>query len=123
MPKEKVLIVDDERDVLDLCKRILSTQGYQVTTVNDGYEAIEAANKEKFNLLLTDIKMPGMTGLEIAQKLKEADPEIICVTMTGFATMDSAIQALSLGIDEFILKPFTPKDLSRGISKALEKGL
>lgn len=121
MPKEKVLIVDDERDVLDLCKRILSTQGYQVTTVNDGYEAIEAANKERFNLLLTDIKMPGMTGLEIAQKLKEADPEIICVTMTGFATMDSAIQALSLGVDEFILKPFTPKDLSRGISKALEK--
>ncbi len=121
MAKEKVLIVDDEVDVLDLCKRILMSQGYRVESAHNGYEAIDVASSKKFDLLLTDIKMPGMTGLEIAQHLKEADPSIICVTMTGFSTMDMAINALKLGIDEFILKPFTPKELSAAISKALEK--
>lgn len=121
MPKEKVLIVDDEVDVLDLCKRILETQGYQVTSAHNGHQAIEIARNEHFDLLLTDIKMPGIEGLEIAQALKESDPGIICVTMTGFSTMDMAINALKLGIDEFILKPFTPKELSQAISKAMEK--
>lgn len=121
MAKEKILIVDDEVDVLDLCKRILETQGYRVKSTHNGYEAIEIANSEEFDLLLTDIKMPGMSGLEIAQMLKESDPGIICVTMTGFSTMDMAINALKLGIDEFILKPFTPKELSIAVAKALEK--
>src|SRR5262245_42583719 len=65
--------------------------------------------------------MPGIEGLDIAQALKASDPGIICVTMTGFSTMDMAINALKLGIDEFILKPFTPKELSLAISKAMEK--
>lgn len=121
MANEKVLVVDDEPDVLDLCKRILTTQGYKVTSVSSGFEAIKIATDADFDLLLTDIRMPGMTGLEIAQTLKKSDPNMICVTMTGHASMDSAIKALSLGIDEFILKPFTPTDLVRGISKALEK--
>ena len=121
MPKEKVLIVDDEVDVLDLCKRILETQGYLVKSAHNGYEAIEVAKNERFDLLLTDIKMPGMDGLEIAQTLKQSDPDIICVTMTGFSTMDMAINAVKLGINEFILKPFTPSELSKAVAKALEK--
>jgi len=121
MANEKVLVVDDEPDVLDLCKRILTTQGYNVISASNGYEAIKIATDADFDLLLTDIRMPGITGLEIAQTLKKSDPNMICVTMTGHASMDSAIKALSLGIDEFILKPFTPPDLIRGISKALVK--
>ncbi|GAB4459931.1 MAG: hypothetical protein Kow0031_39720 [Anaerolineae bacterium] len=121
MAREKILIVDDEVDVLDLCRRILLSQGYQITTAHNGFEAIDFAREQQFDLLLTDIKMPGMSGLEIAQQLKEIDQSIVCVTMTGFSTMDMAINALKLGIDEFILKPFTPKDLSAAVSKALEK--
>lgn len=121
MAREKILIVDDEVDVLDLCKRILQSQGYQITSAHNGYEAIDFAREQQFELLLTDIKMPGMNGLEIAQQLKEIDPSIVCVTMTGFSTMDMAINALKLGIDEFILKPFTPKELSAAVGKALEK--
>ncbi len=121
MAKEKILIVDDETDVLDLCRRILETQGYNVTSTSNGYDAIEFAQTQDFDLLLTDIKMPGISGLEIAQMLKEYDPNIICVTMTGFSTMDMAINALKLGVDEFILKPFTPKELGIAIAKALEK--
>jgi signal transduction histidine kinase len=121
MPNEKILIVDDEVDVLDLCKRILATQGYHIDSAHNGFEAIAIAKQKPLDLLLTDIKMPGMSGLEITQQIKEIDSSIVCVTMTGFSTMDMAINALKLGIDEFILKPFTPKELSAAVSKALEK--
>ncbi|MBN1993791.1 MAG: hybrid sensor histidine kinase/response regulator [Anaerolineae bacterium] len=121
MMEERILVVDDEVDVLDLCRRILETKGYQVKTAHNGYEAIGLAQQEKFDLLLTDIKMPGMTGLQIAQALKKSDPEVICVTMTGYSTMDMVLEALKLGIDEFILKPFTPDELSMAVAKTLEK--
>jgi signal transduction histidine kinase/CheY-like chemotaxis protein len=121
MAKENILIADDEPDVLDLCQRILTAEGYRVETVGTGYEAVERNRREPFDLLLTDIKMPGMNGLETAQAVKETHPSIICVIMTGYSTMDTAIEALKLGVDDFILKPFTPDDLSRAIAKALEK--
>lgn len=120
MAREKIIIVDDEADVLDLCSRILASDGYQVRTAHNGYQAIEIAQEEHFDLLLTDVKMPGITGLEIAQTLKRFDPNLICVTMTGYSTIDMVIEALKLGIDEFITKPFTPKELSKVIAKALE---
>ena len=119
--EEQILIVDDEVDVLDLCRRILTFKGYKVKTAHNGLEAIELARQESFDLLLTDIKMPGITGLEIAQALKKSDPDVICVTMTGYSTMDMVLEALKLGIDEFILKPFTPEELSSTITKTLEK--
>lgn len=121
MENEKIIIVDDELDVLELCERILKGKGYQVQTAHNGFEAIELTRREHFDLLLTDIKMPGMNGLEIAQALKKYDPEIICVAMTGFSTMDMVIEALRLGIDEFITKPFAPDELSLIVAKAFEK--
>ncbi|HXW01030.1 MAG TPA: response regulator, partial [Anaerolineae bacterium] len=121
MSSEKIIIVDDEIDVLDLCKRILEAKGYQVTTARDGHQVVEFAKKEHFDLLLTDIRMPGMSGLDVAQAVKQFAPNVICVTMTGFSTMDMAIEALKLGIDEFIMKPFSPDELSMTISKALDK--
>lgn len=121
MASEKILIVDDEVDVLDLIKRILELKGYQVETAHTGRKAIELAQKENFDLLLADIRMPGMSGLEVAQAIKQFAPNITCVTMTGFSTMDMAIEALKLGVDEFIMKPFSPDELSLAISKALDK--
>lgn len=121
MAGEKVLIVDDELDVLELCKRILEGKGYRVRTASSGYEAIDIAKYEDFDLLLTDNQMPGITGLEIAKTLKQTDPNVICVTMTGFSTIDIVIEALKIDIDEFVMKPFTPNELGMAISKALEK--
>jgi signal transduction histidine kinase/CheY-like chemotaxis protein len=121
MPHERVLIVDDEEDVLDLCRRLLEAEGYQVRTASDGFEAVQRARAETLDLLLTDIKMPGISGLEMAQMIKEIDSNIVCVTMTGYSTMSTAIEALRLGVDEFIIKPFTPDELLSAITKALEK--
>jgi signal transduction histidine kinase/FixJ family two-component response regulator len=121
MAHESVLIIDDEPDVLELCQRILLAEGYRVETSRSGYKAIQRIRQTSFDLVLTDIKMPGMDGLETAQAIKEIDPSIICVTMTGYSTMDTAIEALKLGVGEFIVKPFSPTELSMTIAKALEK--
>lgn len=121
MAAEKILIVDDEIDVLELCRRILEAKGYQVKTAMNGYEAIRAAKAEDFDLLLTDNQMPGITGLEIAKTLKHDNPNIICITMTGFGTLDIVVEALRIDVDEFVMKPFTPSELSMAITKALEK--
>jgi signal transduction histidine kinase/DNA-binding response OmpR family regulator len=121
VPKERILIADDEPAVLDLCQRILNADGYEVESVGDGWMAIEKAKEKHFDLLLIDIKMPGLSGLETAQAIKEFDPDMVCVTMTGHGSMDTAIQALKLGIDEFVVKPFTPDELGIAISRGLEK--
>ncbi len=121
MPKQRILVADDEPAVIELCQRILTANGYEVECVSNGWMAIERAKEKHFDLLLIDIKMPGLSGLETAQAIKEFDPEIVCVTMTGHGTMDTAIQALKLGIDEFVVKPFTPDELGIAISRGLEK--
>jgi len=121
MPKERILVADDDPDVLEVCRRILTNEGYEVTGVPDGPEAVEAARASSYDLLLTDIMMPSLGGLETAQAIKEFDPDIVCVVMTGYGTMETAIKALRLGFDEFIVKPFGPQELVAAVSKALEK--
>jgi len=121
MPREKILIAEDEPDIRHICVRILSSDGYQAVAVEDGLQAIEAARQERFDLLLSDIKMPKLDGLQTAQAVKELWPDIVCVVMTGFGTMDTAIQALQLGIDEFLVKPFTPDMLLSAVDKAIER--
>jgi signal transduction histidine kinase/CheY-like chemotaxis protein len=121
VPKERILVADDIPDVLDLCTRIIRSEGYTVVGVSNGLEAIELANKEHFDLFLTDIMMPGIKGLETAQAIREVQPDCVFVVMTGFGTMDTAIQALRLGFSEFVVKPFKPQDLKLAINRALEK--
>ena len=123
MPREKILIAEDDADVRQVCVRVLGKQDYQVTVVENGLQAIDAAKQESFDLLLTDIKMPKLDGLETAQAIKALQPDIVCVVMTGFGTMDTAIKALQLGIDEFLVKPFTPDVLTTAVAKAMEKVL
>lgn len=120
MADDKIIIVDNEADVLDLCERTLAAQGYQVKIAQDGREAIDLAQSERFKLLLTGLKTPGISGLEIAQAFKAADPGVICIMMAGQDDADQLIKALERGIDEFITKPFTPSELTLVIHKALE---
>ncbi len=116
----RILLTDDEPYVLDVCRRILQDD-YEVKIVNSGLEAIQVAQHEQFDVLLTDIKMPGIDGLETAQEVKKIQPDIVCITMTAFGTMEMAIKALRLGVDEFVIKPFSPEELTLVIERALEK--
>ena len=121
MTKGNILVADDEPEVLELCLRVLEREGYSVWGADQGREAVSLGKQHKYDLLLTDIHMPDITGLDVAQTIKQIDPDITCVTMTGFGTMDVAIEALKLGIDEFIVKPFGPNELIMAVNKALEK--
>lgn len=121
MGNERILIVDDDRAIRSLCRTILERAGYALVEARNGAEALQLFQDIPFDLLLTDIRMPGMDGLEIVRRLRDRNPELTCVTMTGYSSMETAIQALSLGIDEFIIKPFTPEGLRQGVSRALEK--
>lgn len=121
MPTERVLVVDDDPAILTLCHRILEADGYVVEDAKRGEDALARLESETFDLLLTDIRLPGLNGLDVTKRLRERNSEMTVVTMTGYSNMEMAIQALSLGVDEFIIKPFTPDSLRFHVSRALEK--
>lgn len=119
MAEERILVVDDEEDVLELCTRALSTEGYHTSGARNGREALEMAQKQGFDLLLTDIRMPGMSGLQLYQAMKQHNPELVGLVITGHGSMDEAIEALRLGLDDFLPKPFSLHDLKAAICRAL----
>ncbi len=121
MPSERILVVDDDPAILTLCQRILTSEGYVVVEAKRGDEALAKLESESFDLLLTDIRLPGLNGLEVTQRLRDRGLELTVITMTGYSNMEMAIQALSLGVDEFLVKPFTLDSLRITVSRALEK--
>jgi len=121
MPKETVLIADDERAIREVCMRAIQEDGYQIHAVASGAEAVEAAREKHFDLFLTDLRMPGLSGLEAYNAIHELNSDIIGVAMTGYATMEAAIQALQLGFHDFILKPFSPEDVRKAVARAFEQ--
>jgi two-component system phosphate regulon sensor histidine kinase PhoR len=118
---ERILVADDMQDVLDLCTRILSREGYEVAGARSGREAISLAEQQPFDLFLTDLMMPGIKGVDTAQAVRRILPDCVIVVMTGFGTMDTAIEALRLGFSEFIVKPFKPDELRLAVNRALER--
>jgi len=118
--KANILIVDDEAVVRDSLGKWLSEEGYAVETASTAREALFKLPSERWDLALLDIKMPGMDGLELERKIREVHPEIIIIIMTGYASVETAVQALKDGAYDYITKPFDPDDLTHVIHKALE---
>jgi putative nucleotidyltransferase with HDIG domain len=121
MEKEKILVIDDEEMILDVAREILTSIGYDVTITPDGHEGIRLLSGDKFSLLLTDIRMPDITGLEVIQSVREYNKEIPIIIITGHGTLDVAIKALKLGAQGFLLKPFTTAELRAAVAEVLEK--
>lgn len=120
MPKESILVVDDEEYILELCQRILAGAGYWVMTATGGTQAVELVRQQRFDVLLTDLKMPGMGGMEIYKAVQEVDPDVAGVILTGFGSMETAVEALRSGFSGFITKPITPDKLLEAVEEALE---
>ncbi len=118
--KGSILIVDDEAVVRDSLGKWFGEEGYAVETASTAREALLKLPAQRWDLALVDIKMPGMDGLELQRKVHEVDPEIIIIIMTGYASVETAVQALKNGAYDYIMKPFDPDDLSHVIAKALE---
>ncbi len=117
----KILVIDDEAIVRVSCERTLVPEGYEVTVVSSGHEGITAMEQEPFNLVLLDLKMPDMDGIEVLNKIKTSWPETKVVMVTGYSTVDTAVQALRLGAYNFIEKPFTPDTLLTAVKEVFEK--
>jgi len=119
---EKILIVDDESHVRESTRRLLDRKGYDVEGAESGSEALDKIAKDTFNLLLLDIKMPGMSGLELLRQAKEINPDIIALIMTGYGTVENAIEALELGALGFVRKPLPIDELANIIDDTLARG-
>jgi two-component system response regulator PilR (NtrC family) len=118
---EKILIVDDEPSMRDLLSILLSRAGYQVTTVADGEEAIAHIGKEIFDLVITDLKMPKVEGLDVLKAVKKSNPETVVLVVTAFASTETAVEAMKCGAYDYITKPFQIDEVQLIIRNALER--
>ncbi|AMK12605.1 MAG: response regulator [Pseudodesulfovibrio sp.] len=119
--KEKVLVIDDERPTLKMFTLLLSAYGYQVLTAENGREGVETFLRESPGLVLTDIKMPIMDGIEALKAIKKLNPNTEVIVITGHGDMDLAIQALNLDATDFINKPLKREALEKALTRARER--
>ncbi|MEE8111572.1 MAG: response regulator, partial [Acidobacteriota bacterium] len=118
---EKLLIVDDEQGMRDLLSIMLRKQGYEVDVAESGEEAISRVTREEYDLLVTDISMPGLDGLTVLRRVREIAPELPTILITAYASTESAIEALKLGAYDYIVKPFDVEEFKIVISHTLER--
>jgi len=117
----QILVVDDEKIMQDSCSRILTKEGYSVSISECGEDAIEKFDTDPFDLVLLDLKMPGLGGIETLRRLKEMEPGITILIMTGYPSIETAVKAIKLGAYDYITKPFSPDSLRIAINRALER--
>jgi DNA-binding NtrC family response regulator len=116
--KETVLVIDDELSVADALKVILSDSGYQVAVAMSGGEALEKLGKRRFDLVITDVRLPDISGLDVLRHLRRSHPGVLAIIITAHHTPELAAESLSLGAVAVLLKPFSPSDLLTVIKTA-----
>jgi DNA-binding NtrC family response regulator len=117
--KLKALVIDDEQIVLDSVQKILAAEDYSVETTLSGAKGIESAVNNDYDIVLTDIRMPGVGGLIVLRDIKRAKPQMPVIIITGYASVRSAVQAMKLGAADYIEKPFEPDQLVKAVSTAV----
>ena len=117
----KILVVDDEKIVRESLFHWFEDEGYSVDTAKDAVDALKQFDKGKYDLILLDMKMPGMSGLELLSKIKEIDKESIVILITAFASVPTAIQALKEGAYDYVTKPVDPDELNNLVKNAIEQ--
>ncbi|MDH4222663.1 MAG: response regulator [candidate division Zixibacteria bacterium] len=120
-PVPNVLVVDDENIICSSCKKILTQKGYKVDTALTGEEALSKVKGNGFDVVIADWKMEGMDGLEIAKRVKQENPKIEVIMITGYPSVESSIKAMRTGISDYVPKPFTPEELSEAMNRVLER--
>jgi DNA-binding NtrC family response regulator len=121
MARKSILVVDDEKNQREILETILSGEGYDVTTASSGEAAMKFVADRHFDLVLTDMKMTGMSGLDLLKQLTDFDKSIIVILLTAHGTIDSAVDALRLGAFEYLQKPYDSEKLLETVSRALKK--
>ena len=119
--KKRIIVIDDDPVMRLSCFKILDKEGYLVETYEDGEQGLKAIEKQKPDLLVIDLKMPKIGGMEVIARVHEIDPEICIVVITGYATIGTAVDAMKAGAYDFLPKPFTPDELRLIVSRGIER--
>jgi signal transduction histidine kinase len=119
MRQPRILVIDDEPGITLLCDRMLTKAGYIIHALTEPAQALESLRNERYDMLLVDIRMPEISGFDVMQQAREIQPEISILAMTGYGTVETAIQALRRGVDGLILKPFDRAELIHAVAQAL----
>ncbi len=118
---KRLLIVDDEKNIRMTLRQCFSSEAYDLSEAVNGEEALNALEKENFDLVLLDIRMPGLTGLEVLNKMREKSIKTDVIIMTAYGSVEKAVEAMKLGAIDFIGKPFTPEEIREIVSEVLAR--
>lgn len=116
----KILVVDDEKRIRDACRTMLGNEGFEVDVAENGYAGLKKIEEEHFDIILLDLMMPGMRGIDLLTHVKSKHPDTLVIVITGYATLEHAIEAMKKGAFDFVSKPFSPQDLRNVTGKAIE---
>ncbi len=116
-----ILVVDDEKAARKSLADILRLEGYEVTAVEDGQSALDTLSDQAFDLMLLDIRMPGMDGIEVMQKAVEISPDMQIIMLTAHGSMESAIEALRYGAHDYLIKPSSPQEILSSVAGAMAR--
>ncbi|MBW2612740.1 MAG: response regulator [Deltaproteobacteria bacterium] len=116
----KILVVDDEMRIREGCQEILNQEGFEVSTADSGKKGLEMIAREHFDIVLLDLMMPEISGLDVLPEVKSSHPDTVVIVITGYATIEHSIEAMKAGAFDFIPKPFSPEQLKVVVSKAIE---
>ena len=118
--KARILVVDDEEGMCEFLQYLLEGEGYEVDVAHSGDQALAKVEESSFDLILADIKMPGIDGLEMLRHMREADENTVVIVMTGYSSLESAIKAIKYDASDYLTKPFDDPD---AVLAAVERGL
>src|SRR5512140_2743686 len=119
--RSRILVVDDEKNVLVTVVAILQQEGYDVDAAPDGQTALDLIRSRQYDLVMTDLKMPGVDGLAVLEEVRNTSPSTVTLMMTGYGSVDTALEALQRGAYEYLLKPTEVADLKAAVRRSLER--
>jgi DNA-binding NtrC family response regulator len=119
--RERILIVEDDELVLKSLEGVLTKEGYEVTTAQEGRKALELFGENSYDLVLTDLMMAGIDGLEVLRKVKEISPDTIVIMITGYESLGSAVESMRRGAYDYLVKPCKPIELLAAVKRGLDK--
>jgi len=117
----RILVIDDELGIREGCRRVLAPLGFFVTVAENGCEGLREVQEDNFDLVLLDVMMPDITGVDLLEPIHQRDPDTVCIIITGYATVELAVQAVKRGAYDFISKPFSADTLILAVSQGLER--
>jgi DNA-binding NtrC family response regulator len=121
MPEEKILVVDDEKNILLTVRHALEPKGYAVTAVATGEEALRLLEQQVFDLMLLDLKLPGLDGMSVLKAASEKQPQVPVVIISAYGTVENAVETMKLGAIDFLEKPFSPEELRETVRRVLAR--